>query len=40
MLLIYNFPNLSELAINEVGVMLSDKKEGKFRLIIDWIKIQ
>ena len=35
-----NFPNLSELAINEVGVMLSDKKEGKFRLIIDWIKIQ
>ena len=30
-----NFSNISELNINEVGVMLSNKKKSRFKLIID-----
>ena len=35
-----NIPKLSESIIREVGLMLSDKVEGNFKIDIDWIKVQ
>lgn len=35
--LVRNVPNLSELYLREIGIMLSDKKPGQFELEIDWI---
>jgi len=35
-----NIPKLSESIIREVGLMLSDKIEGNFKIDIDWIKVQ
>ena len=33
-------PELSKVIVREIGVMISDKKEGEFNLEIDWIKIK
>ena len=35
-----NMPELSRVIVREIGVMISDKKEGEFNLEIDWIKIK
>lgn len=35
-----NMPELSRVIVREIGVMISDKKEGGFNLEIDWIKIK
>ena len=35
--LVRNVPNLSDLYMREIGIMLSDKKPGQFDLEIDWI---
>ena len=35
--LVRNVPELSDLYMREIGIMLSDKKPGKFELEIDWI---
>ena len=35
--LVRNAPNLSDLYMREIGIMLSDKKPGQFELEIDWI---
>ena len=35
--LVRNVPNLSDLYMREIGIMLSDKKPGQFELEIDWI---
>ena len=35
-----DIPKLSESIIREVGLMISDKVEGSFKIDIDWIKVQ
>ena len=35
-----DIPKLSESIIREVGLMISDKVEGNFKIDIDWIKVQ
>jgi hypothetical protein len=35
-----DIPKLSESIIREVGLMISDKIEGSFKIDIDWIKVQ
>ena len=35
-----DIPKLSESIIREVGLMISDKVEGRFKIDIDWIKVQ
>ena len=34
-----NVPPLEELQISQIGLLISGKQSGSFRLIIDWIKI-
>ena len=36
---VQNVQRLSELLIREIGIMISDKKEGNFALMIDWIMV-
>ena len=36
---IQNVQRLSELLIREIGIMISDKNEGNFALMIDWIMV-
>tara|TARA_Y100000741_G_scaffold51658_1_gene35420 strand:- start:355 stop:933 length:579 start_codon:yes stop_codon:yes gene_type:complete len=36
---VQNVQRLSELLIREIGIMISDKNEGNFALMIDWIMV-
>ena len=36
---VQNVQRLSELLIREIGIMISDKNEGNFALMIDWIVV-
>ena len=35
-----NIPKLSESIIREIGLMISDKVEGNFKIDVDWIKVK
>ncbi len=35
-----NIPKLSDSIIREVGLMISDKIEGNFKIDVDWIKVK
>ena len=35
-----NIPKLSDSIIREIGIMISDKIEGNFKIDVDWIKVQ
>ena len=35
-----NIPKLSDSIIREIGIMISDKIEGSFKIDVDWIKVQ
>ena len=35
-----NVPELSDSIIREIGIMISDKVEGKFKIDVDWNKVQ
>ena len=35
-----NIPELSDSIIREIGIMISDKIEGNFKIDVDWIKVQ
>jgi len=35
-----DMPSLSDLVIKEIGIMISDKQTGPFKLTIDWIKAE
>ena len=35
-----NIPELSDSIIREIGIMISDKIEGSFKIDVDWIKVQ
>ena len=35
-----NVPELSDSIIREIGIMISDKVEGNFKIDVDWIKVQ
>jgi len=34
-----NVPSLEDLQISQIGLLISGKQSGRFRLIIDWIKV-
>lgn len=37
---LYDMPNLDELEITGIGIMIADKQEGQFELSLDWVIAQ